>query len=350
MTPYQLQDSFGREINYLRLSVTDRCDFRCIYCMAEDMTFMPRNEVLSLEELTRVSKAFVALGVKKIRITGGEPLIRKNVMTLFRNLGNIPNLEELCLTTNGSHLHQYAHELAEAGVDRINISLDTLNPEQFKSLTRFGDLDKVLQGIETACEAGFKRIKLNSVLMKHFNLDEAHTLAKFALERNLDISFIEEMPLGEINSHSRHAEFISSAELRSKLGQHFNLSEDNLDTGGPSRYWNAEGYNAKVGFISPHSENFCSACNRVRVTASGRLLLCLGNEHSVDLRKIVRENPTPKHAMINDVINKNVQINPDMDPVLTQAIIDAMNIKPEKHEFDLAEEPQVLRFMNTTGG
>ena len=350
MTQDILQDPFGRTIDYLRLSVTDRCDFRCIYCMAEDMTFMPRKEVLSLEELTRLSKVFVALGVKKIRITGGEPLVRNNIISLFRNIGNIPGLEELCLTTNGSQLTRYANELVEAGVDRLNISLDTLKADRFKALTRFGELDKVLKGIEVASKAGFKRIKINAVLMQNHNVDEAIDLASFALENNLDISFIEEMPLGEITSHARDAEFISSQGLRDILSQRFTLTEDTYKTGGPSRYWLTQGYSGKVGFISPHSDNFCASCNRVRVTATGRLLLCLGNEHSVDLRSVMRQHPSPKHEMINDVYNKDIQINKDMDPILASAIINAMTIKPEKHEFDLTEPPQILRFMNTTGG
>lgn len=326
-----LIDSFGRQVTYVRLSVTDRCDFRCIYCMAEDMTFLPRKDVLTLEEFALLGRAFAELGVTKIRVSGGEPLIRKDVIQLFESLGAINSINDLCLTSNGSKLTELAKPLVDAGVHRINVSLDTLNEQRFKELTRFGDLNTVLKGIDAALNAGFKKIKLNSVVMKNYNLQEAADLATYALERGMDISFIEEMPLGEIHSHSRDVEFISSDELRNQLSNSFELTATNEDTGGPSRYWKAKGYNAKIGFISPHSHNFCDTCNRVRVTASGRLLLCLGNEHSVDLRAILRAHPGK------------------MEPI-KEALINAMAIKPEKHEFNLEEEPQILRFMNMTGG
>ena len=326
-----LIDKFQRPITYLRLSVTDRCDFRCLYCMAEDMEFLPRKDVLSLEELERLARIFTELGVEKIRVTGGEPLIRKDVLKLFHGLGKLPALKNLCLTTNGSHLSQYANELVDAGVKRVNISIDSLDKARFTRLTRFGKLDDVLAGIEAALHAGFEKIKLNSVLMRNFNVDEASTLTRFALEKGMDISFIEEMPLGEIKSHARDAEHIRSDELRDILSAHFALTAVDESTGGPSRYWKVKGYSAKVGFISPHSDNFCASCNRVRVSASGRLLLCLGNEHSVDLRKILREN-------ISD------------DSAVKEAIIAAMDIKPERHYFDLDSDPQILRFMNATGG
>lgn len=329
-----LTDTFERDIRYLRLSVTDRCDFRCIYCMAEEMEFLPRKEVLTFEELSRLSRIFVDLGVKKIRLTGGEPLIRKDIGKLFQSLSNIKDLEELCLTTNGSHLSQHAKTLIDSGVKRVNVSLDTLREDRFKQLTRFGDLKTVLQGIEDAQKAGIK-IKLNAVLMKHYNLDEAIELTRFALSNEMDISFIEEMPLGEIQNHERKAEFISSENLRNLLRTEIPVfDQQDIATGtsndGPARYWQVEGYHNKVGFISPHSDNFCASCNRVRVTASGRLLLCLGNEHSVDLRSVLRSTPN--------------------DDIVAQTIIDAMQIKPEKHHFDLNEEPQILRFMNATGG
>lgn len=326
-----LIDSFGRQVTYVRLSVTDRCDFRCIYCMAEDMTFLPRKDVLTLEEFALLGRAFAELGVTKIRVSGGEPLIRKDVIQLFESLGAINSINDLCLTSNGSKLTELAKPLVDAGVHRINVSLDTLNEQRFKELTRFGDLNTVLKGIDAALNAGFKKIKLNSVVMKNYNLQEAADLATYALERGMDISFIEEMPLGEIHSHSRDVEFISSEELRNQLSNSFELTATNEDTGGPSRYWKAKGYNAKIGFISPHSHNFCDTCNRVRVTASGRLLLCLGNEHSVDLRAILRAHPG------------------EIEPIKA-ALINAMTIKPEKHEFNLEEEPQILRFMNMTGG
>ena len=330
-----LRDTFGRQITYLRLSITDRCDFRCVYCMAEDMTFLPRKEVLSLEELYQVAQAFVSLGVTKIRITGGEPLIRKDAMRLFHKVGQLKTLKELCLTTNGSQLTHYSDELINAGVKRINISLDTLRATRFKSMTRHGKLDDVLAGIEAAQQAGFERIKLNAVLMKNYNYDEAEALAQFAIDNDLDISFIEEMPLGEVTSHQRQSEFISSDELRQRLSQSIHLEQDDHTTGGPSRYWQVKGQTSKIGFISPHSHNFCDSCNRVRVTTSGRLLLCLGNEHSLDLRSILRTTNTN-----SDQIQTNLQY----------AIIESMKIKPEKHEFTLNETPQILRFMNTTGG
>jgi cyclic pyranopterin phosphate synthase len=335
----QLIDSFGRTINYVRLSVTDRCDLRCVYCMAEDMTFLPRAEVLSIEELSTLGKTFVELGVTKLRITGGEPLIRRGIIDLLERLGGLPGLEELCLTTNGTHLPQYAQAIKDAGVDRINISLDSLNPERFRQLTRFGDINQVLAGIKAAQAAGFKRIKLNCVALRHYNADEVPALVQFALDEGLDISFIEEMPLGRIDEHGRAAEFVSSDELRNTINQQHVLqpviskktphkSETNA---GPARYWQANGYDSRIGFISPHSNNFCSSCNRVRVTATGRLLLCLGQENSVDLREALRASENP-HTEVR------------------MRIINAMQHKPEKHTFDLDDEPQIVRFMNMTGG
>ena len=331
-TATPLVDNFGREITYLRMSVTDRCDLRCVYCMAEDMTFLSRSEVLSIEELTELGRTFVAMGVRKLRITGGEPLIRKGILTLMENLGALEGLHELCLTTNGTHLAQYAQALKDAGVDRINISLDTLSPERFRSLTRFGDLNTVLDGIKAAKAAGFKRIKLNCVALKNRNADEVDTLVGFALEHGLDISFIEEMPLGAITEHGRAEEFVTSAELRATIGQRYPLTPSSESSGGPARYWRHAGYDSRIGFISPHSNNFCASCNRVRLTATGRLLLCLGQEHSRDLRAVIRD--------------------PDLDSAMLQrAITEAISIKPKEHTFDLAaDEPQIVRFMNTTGG
>lgn len=326
-----LADSFGRRIHYLRLSVTDRCDFRCIYCMAEDMTFVPRNRVLTLEELGVVGKAFAQLGVDRIRITGGEPLIRRDVLQLFRQLGQI-GLKDLSLTTNGARLPEFAQGLVDAGVHRVNISLDSLKPQRFRQLTRTGELKNVLNGIDAAQNAGFQRIKLNAVVLKHHNWDEVEDLAEFALQRGLDISFIEEMPLGQVTSHQRELEFISSGALRERLEQRYQLMPLTESTGGPSRYWQVPGLKSRIGFISPHSENFCGDCNRVRVSAEGRLLLCLGNEHSVDLRDILRQQTSPHADHIVDHIHK------------------AMTIKPERHHFDLEQEPQILRFMNATGG
>ncbi|MFL0810007.1 MAG: GTP 3',8-cyclase MoaA [Agarilytica sp.] len=325
-----LRDTFDRKIDYLRLSVTDRCDFRCLYCMAEEMTFLPKKEVLSLEELIRVSDIFVQLGVKKIRVSGGEPLIRKDALLLLKQLGRLSSLEELCLTTNASQLEKTAKDIYQAGVKRINISLDSLKPERFRQLTRHGDLNVVLRGIDKALEQGFQGIKINAVLMQQYNIDEIIDLADFALKRGCDISFIEEMPLGEISSHSRAQEFISSAHVRNILSQKFDLKESTVTTGGPSKYWSVDGCKNKLGFISPHSENFCASCNRVRVTAEGKLLLCLGNEDSLDLKALIRSERN--------------------DDDIKQAIIAAMQYKPEKHEFNLDQPPQILRFMNATGG
>ncbi|MBX2859570.1 MAG: GTP 3',8-cyclase MoaA [Cellvibrionaceae bacterium] len=327
-----LQDNFGRRVNYLRLSVTDRCDFRCLYCMADEMQFMPKKQLISYEEILHIAAAFSALGVSKIRVSGGEPLIRKDVVSLLRSLSAIPGIEELCITTNGSHLQQLAIPLRDAGVSQVNISLDSLQPQRFKQLTRYGDLAQVLKGIAAASQAGFAKIKINTVLMRHFNLDEVLDLADFALSRNMDIRFIEEMPLGEVSSHSRSAEFISSEELKAILDRHYQLQAESPGlTDGPARNWSVNGYTAKVGFISPHSENFCASCNRVRLSASGRLLLCLGNEHSVDLKQVVRSYPGDSQR-------------------LQAAILEAMLIKPEQHHFDLNQAPQILRFMNATGG
>ncbi|HEY7883674.1 MAG TPA: GTP 3',8-cyclase MoaA [Cellvibrionaceae bacterium] len=326
-----LIDSFGRAITYVRLSVTDRCDLRCVYCMAEDMTFLPRNEVLSLEEITRLGRVFTGMGVNKIRVTGGEPLIRSGIVELMGNIGRLSGLRELCLTTNGTHLARYAQALKLAGVDRINISLDTLKPERFRALTRHGDLAKVLEGIEAAQQAGFKRIKLNCVALKNHNADEATELVAFALEKGLDISFIEEMPLGHIDEHNRAGEFIASSELRAEIDKRFSLMPTNDSSGGPARYWQHGGLNSRIGFISPHSQNFCASCNRVRVTATGRLILCLGQEDSVDLRQLLRDHP-------------------EDDAALEQGIRAAIAHKPLEHNFTHNEQPQILRFMNATGG
>jgi len=327
----KLTDAFGREITYLRLSVTDRCDYRCVYCMAEDMVFLPRAQVLSLEESIEICEAFAELGVRKIRITGGEPLVRNSIGTLFDQVGQIEALDELTLTTNGSRLTKFADRLADSGVKRINVSLDTLDSEQFTELTRFGKLDDVLSGIQAAQHAGIERIKLNAVILRQRNIDQVLPLVNYALAHNLDISFIEEMPLGQVTEHGREEEFCSSAELRELIAKQHELTPSNYQTGGPSRYWSIEGSESRIGFISPHSDNFCSSCNRVRVTAEGNLLLCLGNENSVDLKAIIRRYPGERER-------------------LKQAIVDAMSHKPEKHHFYEDDAPQIVRFMNTTGG
>ena len=327
----ELVDKFGRKVNYVRISVTDRCDFRCIYCMCEEMTFVPRAQLLTLEEIATIARAFTELGVVKIRITGGEPLVRRNVINLFNKIGSLPGLQELVTTTNGSQLPLLAQDLKTAGVKRINISLDTLDPDKFRQITRFGDLNKVLAGIDAAMETGFERIKINSVIIKNRNHSEINDLVRFALERGMDISFIEEMPLGSIDEHDLQESYYSSDEVRAVIEQAFTLLPTTETTGGPSKYFYIDGTGSRVGFISPHSHNFCGSCNRVRLTCEGRLLLCLGQEHSVDLRHIIRSHPGNMEK-------------------LKQAIRDSMNIKPEGHEFDLTEKPVILRHMNMTGG
>ena len=327
----RLIDRFGRQVTYLRISITDRCDFRCVYCMSEDMVFVPRSQILSLEEIARVCRVFVALGVTKIRVTGGEPLIRRGVVELLQELGRIPGLAELVLTTNGSRLESLAQPLRAAGVRRINVSLDSLDADKFRQLTRVGELQTVLAGIEAALAAGFERLKLNAVILKNRNQAEVPRLLDYAIVRGIDLSFIEEMPLGQVEGHDRAEEYYSSDAIRRDLAQNYRLLPVADTTGGPSRYWQVEGTQTRVGFISPHSDNFCGRCNRVRVTAEGRLLLCLGNEHSVDLKGILRAHPGD-------------------DTVLRTALIDAMQIKPERHHFDLREAPVIFRHMSVTGG
>lgn len=327
----KLVDRFGRIVSYLRVSITDRCDFRCVYCMAEDMVFLPRAQILSLEEIHWICRAFVELGVTKIRITGGEPLVRSGALDLLRQIGAINGLGELVMTTNGSKLASAAGDIRAAGVKRINISLDTLDPVKFKVLTRTGDLENVLKGINAANEVGFERIKINAVILKNRNHDEVCDLVQFAVDRGIDISFIEEMPLGVIDSHDRSEVYYPSPLIKQDIEQRFQLQVLDDSTGGPSTYYKVVGSASRVGFISPHSANFCASCNRVRLTAEGRLLLCLGNEHSVDLKAVVRQYP-------GDMAR------------LKQTIIDAMTIKPERHEFDIHEKPVILRHMNATGG
>ena len=329
--PQQLIDAFGRTVDYIRLSITDRCDFRCTYCMAEDMTFLPRDEVLTLEECARIVKVFASLGVSKVRITGGEPLVRKNALWLFEEIGKTPGVDELVTTTNGSQLEQQAQQLKNAGVRRINISLDTLQADRFKQITRVGDLAKVLRGIQAAKEVNFDNIKLNVVLMRDVNDDETLDLVNFAIDQGLDISFIEEMPIGEVN-HSRDASFISNQETLATIQKHFSIVPSTQDTGGPARYWQIANSNTKVGFISPHSHNFCESCNRVRISCKGELFLCLGQEDKIELLPILRGNP-------ND------------DAPIIDAIINSMKIKPQGHDFDLKRaQPAVVRFMSHTGG
>jgi cyclic pyranopterin phosphate synthase len=314
----------------VRLSITDRCDFRCTYCMSEEMTFLPRHEVMSLEECLQVASVFAGLGVSKLRITGGEPLVRKEAMWLIERLGALPGLDNLVITTNGSQLDRFAPALRSAGVRRINISLDTLKADRFKAITRIGDLGKVLSGIKAAQAAGFRRTKLNTVMMRGINDDEFTDLVQFAVDNELDISFIEEMPLGEI--HGRSGTYISSEETRDALSQRFELIPSTESSGGPARYWRIPGSESRIGFISPHSHNFCDTCNRVRITAKGELYPCLGQNDAMQLLPILREHP-------ND------------DALLRQAIMDSMGIKPYGHDFTKQmDAPQVVRFMSMTGG
>jgi cyclic pyranopterin phosphate synthase len=326
-----LTDRFDRQVSYLRISVTDRCDLRCVYCMNEDMQFTPRSELLSLEEIVRIATHFVELGVNKIRITGGEPLVRRNILYVFEQLGALAQLKDLTITTNGTQLARYANALRDAGVTRINISLDTLQADRFRHITRVGELHRVLAGIDAAINAGFDRIKLNVVVLKNRNHDEVLDVVAFARDRGLDVSFIEEMPLGIIDTHDRALAFYPSDQILQDLRSRYVLFPTTESTGGPARYYRMPDSGSRIGFISPHSHNFCSSCNRVRLTAEGRLLLCLGQEHSVDLRHAIRTGP-----------QDNVQ--------LRQTIINAMAIKPEGHTFDLNEQPVIFRHMNVTGG
>ncbi len=326
-----LVDGFGRTINYLRLSVTDRCNFRCIYCMSKNMTFLPRQQILSLEEMAFLSHAFVELGVNKIRLTGGEPLVRTNILSLVKKLGRMENLEELLLTTNGSRLEDFSNPLADAGLSRINVSLDSLKPKRFKAITRCGDLDQILRGIEKARQAGIKRIKINTVISRGENDDEILDLIRFVLENNLDISFIEEMPIGDIDGRNRRQSLVTSAEVRAMIGRDYELLPSTMESAGPSRYYQITGCDSRIGFISPNSHNFCDSCNRVRVTCEGRLLLCLGQEHSVDLRAVIRRYPG------------------DIDR-LKNVIIEGIALKPERHHFYHQDKPEIVRFMSATGG
>lgn len=330
-----LVDKHGRQIDYVRISVTDRCDFRCVYCMSEDMTFLPREQVLSLEEIYQVARAFTSLGVKKIRLTGGEPLVRRNVMSLIEKIGQLPGLEELLLTTNGSQLEKLAEPLKAAGVTRINVSLDSLDADRFRQMTRTGNLDKVKRGIETAVATGFKAIRLNSVILRGRNDHEILDLMEYAMDLGINIAYIEEMPLGEISDHARLDTMVSNDQVREIIETRFPLAPIEMTTAGPSRYYQiqagANGHATKVGFISPVSHNFCDTCNRVRLTVEGRLLLCLGNEHSMDLRQVIRSNPGD-------------------DDILREHIVKAMDLKPLRHYFYDKDEPQLVRFMNMTGG
>ncbi len=293
------------------------------------MSFLPRKQLLSYEEITRVATAFANLGVNKIRITGGEPLTRQGIELLFKNLGQLEPITDLTLTTNGSQLHRYAKPLKAYGVTRINISLDTLSATRFTNLTRTGKLTQTLQGIQAAAECNFKRLKLNAVIMRSTNDDEIIPLVNYAIENNMDISFIEEMPLGTVD-HNRADSYCSSADILATIATEFKMHAVDETTGGPSRYHALEGSTTRVGVISPHSNNFCTSCNRVRLTSEGRLLLCLGQEHSLDLKALLRDGCS--------------------DLELENAIFDSMARKPEGHDFTLQAQPVILRHMSATGG
>lgn len=321
-----LIDPFARTIRYVRLSVTDRCDFRCVYCMSEDMTFLPRSRVLTLEELARLGQVFASLGVQTFRLTGGEPLVRRDLPWLVERLAQSG---EVVMTTNGARLDKLAAPLKAAGLSRLNISLDTLDEAQFHELTRTGHLADVLRGIDAAQQAGFA-IKLNAVMMKGRNDNQIMPLVNFAHQRGLDLSFIEEMPLGQISEHSRAVAFMPSEDIRQIIRREYALQETDYQTAGPSRYLQLADSQSRIGFISPHSHNFCADCNRVRVTSEGRLLLCLGNEHGTELMPLLRGGQS--------------------DQQLSDHIQHALGQKPERHHFDLDDQPQIVRFMNMTGG
>jgi cyclic pyranopterin phosphate synthase len=325
-----LHDNFGRNINYLRLSVTDRCDFRCTYCMAEKMDFVPRSEILTLEESLLIAQTFVGLGVDKIRLTGGEPLVRKDFTWLAARIRKLPGLRELALTTNGSQLSTLAAPLAEAGIDRVNISLDSLDAATFARITRTGDLQQVLAGLDAAIAAwGSRRIKLNTVLLRGINHHELPGMVKFAQARGIGISFIEQMPMGDTGQH-RADTYFGNDEALAQIQPEFGLVPSVETSGGPARYWRIPGHASRIGFISPHSQNFCADCNRMRITARGELFPCLGNIGMVDLLPAVRAGDAA---------------------ALRSLILQAAAAKPQAHEFDLSQpEPSIVRFMSRTGG
>jgi GTP 3',8-cyclase len=333
--PASMIDPFGRHITYLRVSVTDRCDFRCVYCMAEDMTFLPKAEVLSLEELDRLCSAFVRRGVRKLRLTGGEPLVRKSVMSLVRGLGRHLQsgaLDELTLTTNGSQLARYARELAEIGVKRVNVSMDTLNAAKFRELTRWGDLDQVMRGLDAAQQAGLK-VKINAVALRGVNDMEFEDLIRFSHGRGMDLVLIEVMPMGEIGESARLDQYLPLSLARAEIGRRFTLVESDYRTGGPARYFTVAETGGRLGFITPLTHNFCESCNRVRLTCTGTLYMCLGQEDAADLRAPLRASPD--------------------DHLLDEAISEAISRKPKGHDFVIDRRhtaPAVRRHMSVTGG
>ena len=335
MTP-QLIDPFARAITYLRVSVTDRCDFRCVYCMSENMTFLPKKELLTLEELDRLCSAFVGLGVEKLRITGGEPLVRKGIMTYFDAMSRHLDsgaLKELTLTTNGSQLARFADDLYATGVRRVNVSLDTLDPDKFARVTRWGRLPQVLRGIDAARAAGL-RIKINVVALKGFNEDELFTLTDWCAREDMDLTFIEVMPMGDLGNEDRVGQYWPLTDVRDQLRQRFTVTDLAERTGGPARYVRLEETGQKIGFITPLTHNFCESCNRVRLTCTGELYMCLGQEDMADLRKPLRDFP-------------------DTDAPLVSAIHKAIGLKPKGHDFDYSRQRadgQMSRHMSHTGG
>jgi cyclic pyranopterin phosphate synthase len=325
-------DPFGRSISYLRVSVTDRCDLRCVYCMAEDMTFLPRADVLSLEELDRLCGAFIGLGVRKLRITGGEPLVRRDVMTLFRSLGARlgQGLDELTLTTNGTQLEKHAGALFAAGVRRVNVSLDTLSPEKFTKITRWGRIEKTLQGICAAKEAGLA-VKVNAVALKDVNEDEFDAMLAWCGELGLDLCLIETMPMGDVAD--RTEQYLPLSVVRARLRRRWTLTETSYQTGGPARYFDVAETGRRLGFITPMTHNFCESCNRVRLTCTGTLYMCLGQEDAADLRRVLRQDAD--------------------DAALETAIREAITRKPRGHDFIIDRRrpaPSVGRTMSLTGG
>jgi len=331
-----LIDPFQRAISYLRVSVTDRCDFRCVYCMSENMTFLPKKELLTLEELDRMCSTFVRLGVEKLRITGGEPLVRKGIMTFFNSMTrhlDSGDLKELTLTTNGSQLERFADDLYAAGVRRVNISLDTLDEKKFADITRWGRLPQVIKGIDAAQRAGL-RVKINTVALKGFNEEELFTLVEWCKTRDIDLTFIEVMPMGDIGNEDRLDQYWKLTDLRARLADNFTLTDLPERTGGPARYVRLEETQQKIGFITPLSHNFCESCNRVRLTCTGELYMCLGQEDMADLRAPLRNNP-------------------GNDAPLEEAIRAAIALKPKGHDFDYSRQAvdgRMTRHMSHTGG
>ena len=328
-------DPFGRDISYLRVSVTDRCDFRCVYCMSEDMAFLPKSDVLSLEELDRVCSTFVGQGVRKLRLTGGEPLVRRDIMWLFKRLGRHLKsgmLDELTFTTNASQLAKYADDLVACGVKRINVSLDTLDPDKFRRITRWGDFEKVILGLEASEKAGLK-IKINCVALKGINDDEVHDMVAWCGKRSYDLTFIEVMPMGDIGNETRLDQYWPLSMVRAELKRCWTLQESDFSSGGPARYWNIRETGRRIGFITPLTHNFCESCNRVRLTCTGTLYMCLGQHDYADLRGPLRDNENPN--------------------ALTNAIHEAISRKPKGHDFSMdrrQDAVSVNRHMSVTGG